>query len=211
MSQNAKNQNAGIESALRAGAEGLAAGATEAAGRLVDVAGDEGLVDVAVGTLDTPVGRLVLAATPRGLVRLALPGPSLDQVAEELAVAVSPRVLEWPRRLDTVRRELDEYFAGRRRRFELPLDWRLTSGSFARRVLRATYRVPFGGTLSYGQVAARAGNPRAYRAAGSALGGNHIPIVVPCHRILRAGGDVGHYGGGSEMKRFLLRLEGALE
>lgn len=200
-----------IEAALRAGAAGLAAGADEAATRFAGVAGHAGLVDVAVGTMETPVGKLVLAATPQGLVRLALPGATLDQVAVELAASVSPRVLEWPRRLDPVRRELDEYFAGRRRRFELPLDWRLTAAPFARRVLRATAKVDFGDTLTYGEVAARAGNPRAYRAAGSALGANRIPIVVPCHRILRSGGDVGQYGGGSEMKRFLLRLEGALE
>ena len=129
---------------------------------------------------------------------------------ESLAERISPRLLEAPARLDPVRRELDEYFAGRRREFDLPLDWRLTGG-FTRKVLRETARIPFGETRSYMQMAASAGSPRAHRAAGSALGANPIPIVVPCHRVLRSGGGLGGYGGGLEVKRELLRLEGALE
>ena len=151
-----------------------------------------------------------MAATPKGLVRVALPNERIDEVLARLARDVSPRVLEFPARLDEARRELDEYFEGRRDRFELPLDWRLSHSGFYRRVLRATARVPFGEVITYSEAAKRAGSPRAVRAAGSALGSNPIPIVVPCHRVVRTGGAIGNYGGGPEMKRFLLQLEGAL-
>jgi methylated-DNA-[protein]-cysteine S-methyltransferase len=167
-----------------------------------------GLLDVAYATLDSPVGPLLLATTPRGLVRLAYMNAGDEAaVLEQLAAKVSPRVLAAPRRLDDSRRELDEYFAGRRRRFELPLDWRLTHG-FARRVLEATARIPYGATSTYKQVASQAGNPLASRAAGNALGSNPIPIVVPCHRILHSGGGLGGYTGGLEKKRVLLGVEG---
>jgi methylated-DNA-[protein]-cysteine S-methyltransferase len=178
--------------------------------RLVARADEDGLLDVAYARLDTPLGEAMVAATPRGLVRLALPSEDLDRVVADLAEDLSPRVLEFPARLDPVRRELDEYFEGRRDHFELALDWRLSHPGFYRRVLRATSRVPFGEVITYGDAAERAGNPRAFRAAGSALGSNPIPIVVPCHRVIRAGGEIGNYGGGAEMKRFLLRLEGAM-
>jgi methylated-DNA-[protein]-cysteine S-methyltransferase len=178
--------------------------------RLAAKANEEGLLDVAYATFDTPLGTAVLAATPRGLVRLALPNERLDDVIADLSEDLSPRILEFPSRLDEARRELDEYFEGRRQRFELPLDWRLSHPGFYRRVLRATARVPFGEMISYRDAAERAGNPRAFRAAGSALGSNPIPIVVPCHRVIRSGGDIGNYGGGPEMKSFLLELEGAL-
>ena len=128
---------------------------------------------------------------------------------DDLAHRLSPRVLEAPTRLDDVRRQLDEYFAGRRRHFDLTLDWSLTTG-FRRRVLRTTARIPYGEVSTYGRVAARAGNGRAARAAGSALGSNPIPIVVPCHRVVRTGGNLGGYGGGLDVKEWLLRLEGAL-
>ncbi len=176
---------------------------------LITRADAEGLLDVAFSRVDTPVGEALVAATPRGLVRLALPGEDLDRVVDDLAEDLSPRVLEYPARLDPVRRELDEYFDGRRDHFDLALDWRLTHPGFYRRVLRATARVPYGEVITYGDAAERAGNPRAFRAAGTALGSNPIPIVVPCHRVIRAGGEIGNYGGGPEMKRFLLRLEGA--
>jgi methylated-DNA-[protein]-cysteine S-methyltransferase len=143
-------------------------------------------------------------------VRVALPNERTDDVLARISALVSPRVMEAPARLDAVRRELDEYFAGRRRHFDVRLDWRLAQGDFARRVLRATARVPFGRTITYAQAATRAGNPRAQRAAGNALGHNPIPIVVPCHRVVRTGGQIGNYGGGPEMKRYLLGLEGAL-
>jgi methylated-DNA-[protein]-cysteine S-methyltransferase len=178
--------------------------------RLAARANQEGLVDVAYATVDTPLGTGLVAATPRGLVRVALPNEPVENVLAQLAEGVSPRVLEFPTRLDEARRELDEYFEGRRDRFELPLDWRLSHPGFYRRVLRAIARVPFGEVITYGEAADRAGNPRAFRAAGTALGSNPIPIVVPCHRVIRAGGAIGNYGGGPQMKRFLLELEGAL-
>jgi methylated-DNA-[protein]-cysteine S-methyltransferase len=178
--------------------------------QLVARADDEGLLDVAYATLDTPLGKALVASTPRGLVRLALPNEDLDLVVSDLAADVSPRVLEYPARLDQARRELDEYFERRRDHFELALDWRLSHPGFYRRVLRATSRVPFGQVITYGDAAKRAGNPRASRAAGTALGSNPIPIVVPCHRVIRAGGEIGNYGGGPEMKHFLLQLEGAV-
>jgi methylated-DNA-[protein]-cysteine S-methyltransferase len=180
------------------------------AGRFASRAAEEGLVDVAYASVDTPIGRLVVAATQRGLVRLGLPGQPLDDVLVELAELVSPRVMAYPRRLDQARRELSQYFAGERQRFDLPLDWRLSHPGFYRRVLRATAEVPFGDVISYSQAAERAGSPRAFRAAGSALGSNPIPIIVPCHRVVRSGGDIGNYGGGPEVKRFLLELEHAL-
>jgi methylated-DNA-[protein]-cysteine S-methyltransferase len=178
--------------------------------RLVARADEDGLLDVAYATLDTPLGKAMVAGTSRGLVRLALPNEDLDRVLSGLAADVSPRLLEYPARLDEARRELDEYFEQRRDRFELSLDWRLSHPGFYRRVLRATARVPFGEVITYGDAAAQAGNPRASRAAGTALGSNPIPIVVPCHRVIRSGGDIGNYGGGPEMKRFLLELEGAM-
>lgn len=169
----------------------------------------ERLLDVAYTVVDSPVGELVMAATPRGVVRVAFGGERLDDVLEELALTVSPRILEAPKRLDPARRELERYFEGRLRRFDVDLDWRLISG-FQRRVLRATAAIPYGETMSYGEVAADAGNPRAFRAAGTALGRNPLPPFVPCHRVLRSGGALGGYGGGLDKKRFLLRLEGAL-
>jgi methylated-DNA-[protein]-cysteine S-methyltransferase len=173
-------------------------------------ASEEGLLDVAYATVDTPIGSMVVAATERGVVRVALPGEPLDKVLTSLAESVSPRVIAYPRRLDEARRELDQYFAGERRSFELPLDWSLSHPGFYRRVLRATAKVPFGEVITYTDAAKRAGSPRAFRAAGSALGANPIPIVVPCHRVVRAGGDIGNYGGGPELKRYLLELEHAL-
>lgn len=183
--------------------------AAAAARRFAATAGDAGLVDVAYGTVESPLGDLTVAVTPRGLVRIAYPGRELDTVLGELARAVSPRVLEAPGRLDPVRRQLDDYFKGRRRVFELPIDWSLEHG-FTERVLRATARIPAGQVASYREVAAAAGNERAVRAAGNALGSNHIPIVVPCHRVVRTGGALGGYTGGIDRKEFLLRLEGWL-
>jgi methylated-DNA-[protein]-cysteine S-methyltransferase len=175
-------------------------------------AADEGLVDVAYTSFDTPVGRVVLAATPRGLARIAYEDfdGGLDEVLESLARRLSPRVLEAPARLDDVRRELDEYFAGRREHFDVPLDLSLASAPFSRRILEATAAIPFGATVSYRDVAERAGNARATRAAGNALGHNPIPIVVPCHRVLRTGGGLGGYTGGLHRKERLLALEGVL-
>jgi methylated-DNA-[protein]-cysteine S-methyltransferase len=170
---------------------------------------EEGLLDVAYATAASPVGTVLVAATPRGLVRVGLPNQDPEAVLAELALKVSPRILEHPARLDEARRELEEYFAGERTSFDLPVDWRLASG-FRRRVLRELAGIPYGQTRTYAEIAARAGNPRAHRAAGSACGANPVPLVVPCHRVVRSGGQIGNYGGGSEMKEYLLRLEDAL-
>jgi methylated-DNA-[protein]-cysteine S-methyltransferase len=179
----------------------------ERVSRLIGRAEAEGLVDVAYAETDTPVGRLLVAATPRGLVRVSFHGEAHEAVLGELAERLSPRVLEAPSRLDMVRRELEEYFEGGRREFDVPLDWSLTGSTFRRRVLERTAKIPYGATASYRDVASAAGNERAVRAAGTALGANPIPIVVPCHRVLRSGGALGGYGGGLDAKRFLLDLE----
>ena len=177
--------------------------------RLSDRAASEGLLDVAYTTTDSPFGPLLLAKTPRGLVRIGLPDQDREGLLVDLTARVSPRVLEAPSQLDEVRRELDLYFEGKLTDFDLPLDWRL-SKDFRRKALRAIARIPYGQTRSYMEIATSAGNQRAVRAAGTACGSNPIPIVVPCHRVLRTGGGLGGYGGGLPMKRALLRLEGAL-
>jgi methylated-DNA-[protein]-cysteine S-methyltransferase len=189
----------------RAGTRTAAAAAQRLSARIAA----EGLADVTYAPADSPLGTLLLAATGRGLVRVAFPEEGIDSVLERLARLISPRIVEAAAPLEPVRRELDEYFSGARRTFELPLDWALI-GPFGRRVLRVTSEIPYGGVLSYGQVAAGAGSPRGSRAAGNALGANPIPIVIPCHRVLRTGGALGGYGGGPERKRYLLELEGAL-
>lgn len=178
--------------------------------RLAERAAEDGLLDVAYTTMDSPYGPLLLATTPRGLVRVGLPNQDADELLVELAERVSPRVLEAPGQLDEARRELDLYFEGRLEHFDLPLDWQL-SKDFRRKVLRAIARIPYGQTRSYTQMATSAGNERAVRAAGTACGSNPIPIVVPCHRVLRTSGALGGYGGGLPMKEGLLRLEGVLE
>jgi len=170
----------------------------------------DGLLDVAHGSYDSPLGTLTVMVTPRGLVRLSYPGEGIAAQLEELADRVSPRILEARDRTDAVRRQLDEYFDGARRAFDVPIDWRLVRG-FAGDVLRATARIPFGSVSSYRKIAEEAGSPRAYRAAGNALGSNPVPIVVPCHRVLHLSGGLGGYTGGLDRKRFLLRLEGVLE
>jgi methylated-DNA-[protein]-cysteine S-methyltransferase len=175
--------------------------------RLTNRAGDEGLLDVAYAISDSPFGPLLLAATPHGLVKVNLPGHDTDEALEDLAARISPRVLEAPARLDQTRRELDLYFEGKLTKFDLPLDWQL-SRDFRRRALRAIDRIPYGKTRSYTEIARSAGNERAVRAAGSACGSNPIPIVVPCHRVLRTSGALGGYGGGLPMKEALLKLEG---
>jgi methylated-DNA-[protein]-cysteine S-methyltransferase len=180
-----------------------------AAAAFAAAAAEHGLLDVAIGTTGSPVGELLLAVTPRGLAYIAFEDEERDELLARLARRLSPRILEHPSATDDVRRELDEYFEGRRTRFDLKLDRRLMKG-IARDVLAATARVPFGRTTTYGTIAERIGRPRASRAVGNALGSNPIPIVVPCHRVLRTGGDVGGYAGGPERKRRLLRLEGSL-
>jgi methylated-DNA-[protein]-cysteine S-methyltransferase len=175
--------------------------------RLANRANEEGLLDIAYTISDSPFGPLLLAATPQGLVKVSLPGHDPEETLEDLAARISPRVLEAPGHLDEVRRELDLYFEGKLTEFDLPLDWRL-SKDFRRRALRAIDRIPYGKTRSYTEIARSAGNERAVRAAGTACGANPIPIVVPCHRVLRSGGALGGYGGGLPMKEALLKLEG---
>lgn len=175
--------------------------------RLTERAGAEGLLDVAYATADSPFGTLLLATTPRGVVRVGLPNQDPDALLEELAARLSPRVLAAPARLDDARRQLDRYFEGRLTRFDLALDWRLTDG-FRRRAQRAIARIPYGRTRSYAEIARTAGNARAVRAAGTACGANPLPLLVPCHRVLRSDGFLGGYGGGPAMKRALLELEG---
>jgi len=167
----------------------------------------DGLIDVAWATLDSPFGELLLAGTDAGLVAVGLREP--DAVLERIAAKVSPCVVRVPGRLDQPRRQLDEYFVGKRRRFDLPLDWSMSAG-FRRLVLHELVDVPYGEVITYAELARRAANPRAVRAVGSAMATNPLPIVVPCHRVLRSGGQLGNYGGGVEMKRELLALEGAL-
>ena len=170
---------------------------------------DAGLLDVAYTLADSPLGELLLARTPRGLARISYldPGDDGDRVLEQLSERLSPRILRAPRGLDETRRELDEFFTGSRRTFDLPLDLRLANPGFQRRVLTATARIPFGAARSYKEVAAAAGSPNAFRAAGTALGHNPLPIVIPCHRVRHAGGGIGGYTGGLERKRALLEIE----
>jgi methylated-DNA-[protein]-cysteine S-methyltransferase len=176
--------------------------------RLARAADDAGLLDVAVATADSPVGPLLLAATPAGLVRVAYAREDHDAVLQSLADRISPRVLRAPARLDAVVRQLDEYFAGRLRAFDLPLDLRL-SGGFRRAVLTHLRKVAYGTTASYAALATAAGSPRAVRAVGSACATNPLPVVVPCHRVVRSDGALGGYVGGPAAKRTLLELEAA--
>lgn len=176
--------------------------------RLVVDAEREGLLDIAYRTVDSPVGSLLLAATPAGLVRVAFEVQDHDAVLTSLASVVSPRVLRAPSRLDRVARELDEYFARRRRTFDVPVDLRLAHG-FRREVLDHLADIGYGRTSSYAQVATAAGNPRAVRAVGTACALNPVPIVVPCHRVVRSDGSMGRYAGGEDAKRTLLDLETA--
>ncbi len=176
--------------------------------RLAERAAAEGVLDVAYRTLDTPVGTLLLAATGTGLVRVAFAIEGHDQVLQALATQISPRVLRAPRRLDAAAREIDEYFAGRRRTFDLPLDFRLSSG-FRRAVLTHLPGIGYGQTASYASLAAAVGSPGAFRAVGTACATNPLPVVLPCHRVVRSDGQAGGYRGGPAAKRLLLDLEAA--
>jgi methylated-DNA-[protein]-cysteine S-methyltransferase len=196
-----------LKQALRAATSEQALASANA--KLVERAEREGLVEVAYGSVDSPYGDLFLAMTEAGVVKLGLPRLGTDGLLEELSEAISPRLLAAPKRLDGARRELDAYFEGTLTRFETPVDWRLSRG-FTDKVLHVVARIPYGSTLSYGEVAERAGNPRAFRAAGTACGANPVPLIVPCHRVVQAGGKPGNYGGGPEMKLGLLEMEGAL-
>jgi methylated-DNA-[protein]-cysteine S-methyltransferase len=176
--------------------------------RLTTAAAEAGLLDVAYRTVDSPLGPLLLAATEAGLVRVAYAREDHAKVLDHLAATVSPRVLRAPARLDAAARELAEYFAGRRHLFDLPLDFRLSRG-FRRAVLSHLTEIGYGTTASYAAVAAAAGNPRAVRAVGTACATNPLPVVVPCHRVVRSDGSIGQYVGGVEAKKVLLGLEAA--
>ncbi len=176
--------------------------------RLAGRAAEEGILDVAYRIVDSPLGELLLAATPDGLVRVAYASEGHDRVLAQLATTVSPRVLRAPARLDVAARELDEYFSGRRTAFDLATDLRLATG-FRRTVLAQLRLVPYGRTVSYAGLAAAAGSPRAVRATGTACATNPLPIVVPCHRVVRSDGSIGGYVGGMDAKQALLRLEAA--
>ncbi|MDQ1711602.1 MAG: methylated-DNA-[protein]-cysteine S-methyltransferase [Frankiaceae bacterium] len=195
---------ADIESLLKAGPPdtGVPSRAVDA---FLGAATEAGLVDVAVAPVDAPFGRLFVAVTPRGVVRVSY--DDHDALLADLARRVSPRVLDAAGPTDAVRRELDAYFAGRLTRFEVPLDLSLVRTEFQRRVLAAAGRIPYGGRRTYTDVATEAGNARAVRAAGTALGRNPLCIVVPCHRVLPAGGGIGGYAGGGAAKRWLLDRE----
>ena len=177
---------------------------------LADAADDDGLLDVAYRTMDSPIGPLLLAATPAGLVRVAFECENHDDVLTELSTAISPRVLHSSRRVDGIARQLDEYFAGRRRVFDVPIDFQLSKG-FRRAVLAHLAEIPYGVRESYTVVAEAAGNPKAVRAAGTACATNPIPLVVPCHRVVRTDGTYGQYRGGPEAKHMLLTMEAAAD
>jgi len=176
--------------------------------KLASDAEREGLLDVAYRTVDTPIGSLLLAATPVGLVRVVFENVGHDAALTALATTVSPRILHAPARLDPVSRQLDEYFAGRRTGFDVPVDLRLASG-FRRAVLEHLRVIDYGRTESYAEVAAAAGSPRAVRAVGTACAMNPVPVVVPCHRVVRSDGSFGGYAGGPDAKRALLTMEAA--
>jgi methylated-DNA-[protein]-cysteine S-methyltransferase len=176
--------------------------------RLAAAAQRDGILDVAYRVIDTPVGSLLVAATETGLVRVAYASENHDAVLQSLADRISPRILAAPSRLDHVARELEEYFGGHRQRFDVPLDWRLSAG-FRSTVLHHLPEIGYGHTASYAAVARLAGNPKAVRAVGSACATNPLPVIVPCHRVVRSDGGVGGYLGGAEAKSILLTLEAA--
>ena len=176
--------------------------------RLSRAAQAEGILDVAYRIVDSPLGPLLLAATDVGLVRVAFSSENHDEVLQHLAGRISPRILDDPTRLEVVAGELDDYFAGRRRTFDVPLDWQLSAG-FRNAVLQQLPESGFGQTATYATVARLAGNPKAVRAVGSACANNPLPLVVPCHRVVRSDGSMGGYRGGPEAKRMLLALEAA--
>jgi methylated-DNA-[protein]-cysteine S-methyltransferase len=174
--------------------------------RLEDAAAADDLLDISYRTVGTPVGSLLLAATPRGLVRVAYAIEGHDHVLQTLATRISPRILNSGSRLDAAERELDEYFAGTRRTFDLPLDYSLSRG-FRQLVQQHLLEIGYGQTRSYGQVAEIVGNPRAVRAVGTACATNPLPVVLPCHRVVRSDGTPGNYAGGPEVKQLLLSFE----
>jgi methylated-DNA-[protein]-cysteine S-methyltransferase len=176
--------------------------------RLAITAQVDGILDIAYRTVDSPVGPLLLAATDLGLVRVAYQREDHDTVLQSLADRISPRILHAPARLDAATQQLEEYFEGTRHTFDLPLDWQLSAG-FRATVLHRLPGIGYGRTASYASVAALAGKPRAVRAVGTACATNPLPVVIPCHRVVRSDGSLGGYLGGVEAKRTLLTLENA--
>lgn len=176
--------------------------------RFRDAAADANLLDVAYDLVDSPLGSLLVAATERGLCRISY-NAEPERELERLARAFGVRVLRSTKPVDAARRELDEYFGGKRRRFDVPVDVALLA-DFNRRVLHELARVPYGEVVTYGELAARAARPRAARAVGAVMNRNPIPIVLPCHRVIGANGKLVGYAGGLERKEQLLRLEGAI-
>ena len=176
--------------------------------RLTAAAETNGLLDVAYRTVDSPVGSLLLAATDTGLVRVAYAVEDHDRVLQSLSDRISPRILHHPARLDATARELDEYFAGRRHTFTVNLDWRLSAG-FRATVLQHLADIEYGHTASYAAVAQLAGRPKAFRAVGTACATNPLPVIVPCHRVVKSDGSMGGYLGGPDAKAALLELEAA--
>jgi methylated-DNA-[protein]-cysteine S-methyltransferase len=174
--------------------------------RLVDEAERDGVLDVSYRTIDSPVGSLLLAATREGLVRVAFDREDHDAVLARLAAEISPRILRAPHRLDGAATQLDEYFGGRRRTFDVPIDLQLAHG-FRRTVLTHLGEIAYGETASYAMVAAASGSPAAVRAVGSACANNPLPLVVPCHRVVRSDGSIGQYLGGTDAKQALLAME----
>lgn len=204
------NEDARVKRLLRSGAETAVPDWVAVRARFTARALSDDLVDVAYQDHDTPLGTMRVSATNRGIVRMILPAENAAEVLEDLARKVSARILRASTPAIThTRQELDEYFAGRRRRFDVPLDWTLAK-AFRFKVLEATARIPYGQTASYRQVAGAAGRPNAVRAAGSALATNPLPVLVPCHRVLRSDGTIGQYLGGAAAKTQLLTLEQAI-
>lgn len=209
MSTQLPTQTATLVRTLRQGVAGFDPATRERLhAALAAKATDAGLLDVAYRTVDSPLGSLLLAATPVGLVRVAFAVEGHDDVLGRLATDVSPRILAAPQRLDDAARQLDDYFGRRRRRFDLPIDLRLARG-FRRTVLEHLPDIPYGTTASYAMVAEASGNPAAFRAAASACSHNPLPLVVPCHRVVRSDGSIGQYLAGVAAKRTLLDLEAA--
>jgi methylated-DNA-[protein]-cysteine S-methyltransferase len=184
-------------------------GSRTAAAAIPDLAAADGLLDIAIADVDSPIGRLLVAVTRRGLVRVGFQSEDRDDLLADLAERISPRILESRSVTDEVRRELDQYFEHERTDFDVPVDRRLIHG-IARDVLVQTSRIAFGRTSTYGEIAKKIGHPTAARAVGRALGSNPIPIVIPCHRVIGASGKLTGYAGGLDRKIALLELEGAI-
>lgn len=209
MSKKATDHEIGAALAERA-RRGAGEDSRRLARRFAEAAIRDREAEIAYAGFESPIGEGIIAGTSHGVVKVGLPGLDRELILEELSARISPRLVEAPGSLEGALRELDEYFHGTRKEFDLALDWSLAGSEFRRGVLEAAAAVPFGEVITYGDAAERAGNRAAHRAAGTALGQNPLPLIVPCHRVVRSGGVLGNYGGGPEMKRWLLGFEGAI-